>query len=102
MLTIQFGQCGNQLGHALQSKIAQDIAVKQHGIAKQSNYNYIEQSFERWYDVDAKDSRVARTILVDTESKVVKKLLKDTNNQNWSYSKRVGSRNDVIPYLFSW
>lgn len=93
MLTIQFGQCGNQLGHALQLKIADDIAVRQHGTTQQSNYNYIEESFDKWYQVsednNGKSGRVARTIVVDTECKVVKKLLKDTSKQNWSYSRKV-------------
>ncbi|KAL7293393.1 hypothetical protein TKK_0013158 [Trichogramma kaykai] len=85
MLTLQFGQCGNQLGHSLFSQISADLDAKDTGISKQSNSAYTEQSFEKWFTGISKDGkRLARSVLVDTEHKVVNKICSESSGR-WVY-----------------
>ncbi|XP_072742714.1 tubulin delta chain [Anoplolepis gracilipes] len=85
MLTIQFGQCGNQLGHELFSKVSSDLESLNTGIPYEANYEYAENTIEKWFDGMTEHGRhVARAILVDTEEKVVSKVCKDANT-SWTY-----------------
>ncbi|KAI4478150.1 hypothetical protein M0804_012108 [Polistes exclamans] len=85
MLTLQFGQCGNQLGHALFSKLSADIDAKKTGVSYNVNYNYIENVFDKWFSGLTKDGkRLARAILMDTEEKVINKIT-DNKCENWTY-----------------
>jgi tubulin delta len=68
VLTLQFGQCGNQTGHHLFSLISQDIT--------RSNSCYSSESTERWFRIKPDDSCVARAVLVDTEQKVITEVKK--------------------------
>ena len=88
MLTIQFGQCGNQLGHELFSKISKDIESRNAGVSVNDNYDYSETTFDRWFTgVTKNEKRTARAILVDTERKVVDKICgKKYANVGWCYS----------------
>lgn len=90
MLTVQFGQCGNQLGNELFGKITSDIESRNAGLSFQANYDYSEASCERWFSGITKDGkRIARAILVDTEKKVVDKILgNQASNASWRYSSR--------------
>ncbi|XP_029173034.1 tubulin delta chain-like [Nylanderia fulva] len=85
MLTLQFGQCGNQLGHNLFSKISADLESSNTGVSYKANYEYAESTVEKWFDGMTGGARhFARAILVDTEEKVVKKISKETN-ASWTY-----------------
>ncbi|KAJ8687424.1 hypothetical protein QAD02_023218 [Eretmocerus hayati] len=85
MLTIQFGQCGNQLGHSLFKSLSADLDSTDTGISRQKNSEYTEQSFEKWFTSINKDGkRLSRAILVDTEHKVINKICKDTPDR-WAY-----------------
>ncbi|XP_011495717.1 PREDICTED: tubulin delta chain-like [Ceratosolen solmsi marchali] len=85
MLTIQFGQCGNQIGHSLFQHVSNDLDSTDTGISKQANSAYIEESFENWFTSLNKDGkRLARAILVDTEHKVVNKVCSKSSNC-WTY-----------------
>lgn len=85
MLTIQFGQCGNQLGYDLLSKVSADLKSPNTGVSCGVNYEYTENTVEKWFDGIAEDDRCfARAILVDTEEKVVNKIRKETNT-SWLY-----------------
>ncbi|XP_012287459.1 tubulin delta chain [Orussus abietinus] len=86
MLTIQFGQCGNQLGHSLFSKISEDIISNKTGVSRGDNGWYTEAAFEKWFEGIAKNGRhLARAILVDTEQKVVNRVCGDSAKV-WTYS----------------
>lgn len=89
MLTIQFGQCGNQLGYDLFSKVAADLWCPNIGVSHGANYEYAAGAIEKWYDDGddrvTKNSRCyARAIIVDAEEKVVNKIRKDTS-ASWTY-----------------
>ncbi|XP_012542974.1 tubulin delta chain [Monomorium pharaonis] len=86
MLTLQFGQCGNQLGCDLFSRVAADVATSSTGVSYGANYEYTESTIERWFDGIAECGRrhFARAILVDTEEKVVNKVYQNAN-ASWLY-----------------
>jgi tubulin delta len=85
MLTIQFGQCGNQIGQSLFQQLCNDLDSKDTGISKRANSVYTEESFEKWFTSINKDGkRLARAILVDTEHKVVNKICSKSSNY-WTY-----------------
>lgn len=85
MLTLQFGQCGNQLGCDLFSKVSSDIRSLNTGVSYGANYEYTENTIEKWFDGIAECGRhFAKAILVDTEEKVVNKICKDAS-ASWIY-----------------
>ncbi|KAL6261763.1 hypothetical protein P5V15_006852 [Pogonomyrmex californicus] len=85
MLTLQFGQCGNQLGHNLFSKVISDIECSNTGVSYGANYEYTESTIERWFDgVTEYGQHFAKAILIDTEDKVVNKICKNVN-ASWVY-----------------
>ncbi|XP_011063672.1 PREDICTED: tubulin delta chain-like isoform X2 [Acromyrmex echinatior] len=85
MLTLQFGQCGNQLGCDLFSKVSSDIGSSSTGVSYGANYEYTENTIEKWFDGIAECGRhFAKAILIDTEEKVVNKVCKDAN-ASWLY-----------------
>lgn len=85
MLTIQFGQCGNQLGHSLFQQLSADLDAKDAGISKQANSTYTERSFEKWFTGINKDGKhLARAVLVDTEHKVINRISASSQDR-WTY-----------------
>jgi tubulin delta len=80
IITLQFGQCGNQIGHHLFSVLSQDVM--------NSNSCHSNASIERWFRKETDgDKYVARAILVDTELKVlteIKKKHRDVDSL-WKY-----------------
>ncbi|XP_012341055.1 tubulin delta chain-like isoform X2 [Apis florea] len=86
MLTIQFGQCGNQLGHTLFSEISTDMECVNTGVSYKTNHQYIEDTFNRWFSgLSKSNDRLARAILIDTEQKVINKIYNKKSNL-WTYS----------------
>jgi tubulin delta len=80
VITLQFGQCGNQIGHHLFSVLSQDVL--------NSNLCYSNESTERWFRNKAdEDKYVARAVLVDTELKVLSELKKKHQDIHalWKY-----------------
>ncbi|XP_043585555.1 tubulin delta chain-like [Bombus pyrosoma] len=70
MLTIQFGQCGNQLGHTLFSEVSSDLECANTGVSYKANYQYSEDTFNKWFNgISKSNERLARAVLVDTEQK---------------------------------
>lgn len=83
MLTVQFGQCGNQIGSKLYSKITEDIKSTRGN--ESSNHEYAENSTAKWFQGTSKSgSMYARAVLVDTEKKVINKILKQ-REEKWCY-----------------
>lgn len=62
ILTLQFGQCGNQIGQSLYQLVQEDLKKE---TGKSSTY------INRWFHVNDKEVWEPRSILVDTETKVV-------------------------------
>lgn len=73
VLTLQFGQCGNQTGHHLFSLLSQDL-MKQ-------NCCYSDEGRARWFRSKPDEHKcVARAVLVDTEQKVITEV----NKKQWA------------------
>lgn len=82
---MQFGQCGNQLGHELFSKVRDDVENSSTGLPYAANYQYTEETVDRWFGGLTKHGQhLARAILVDTEEKVVRRVCSDAST-SWSY-----------------
>ncbi|KAB0800029.1 hypothetical protein PPYR_07909 [Photinus pyralis] len=73
ILTLQFGQCGNQIGKALYEELYSDIKtdVSKTGVGKKANVEYVTESVKKWFTVNKSGALEVRSILIDTESKVV-------------------------------
>lgn len=72
IITIQVGQCGNQLGFELFKTLCQDIeGGDKNGCHDQ---NYYSACTERFFASDCENGLVASAVLVDTEQKVICRL----------------------------
>ncbi|KAJ0392878.1 hypothetical protein P43SY_001897 [Pythium insidiosum] len=81
MLTLQIGQCGNQLGHALFQRLAEDDER-----AARSAFFRSPEGVDR---VRSPARRVARAVLIDMEPKVVSQCLRRaTPSAAWEYDAR--------------
>lgn len=67
-ITLQFGQCGNQIGQALYNCIHEDIHMKSE-CNRNMNNEYVCESTNLWFD-KKRDGLEARSLLIDTEEKV--------------------------------
>ncbi|KAH6921053.1 hypothetical protein HPB50_027961 [Hyalomma asiaticum] len=85
VLTLQIGQCGNQLGFEFFNVLAQDIGIGEP--EAHSDLDYHSRSTERFFTVDPQGGVLASALLVDTEIKVVGRVSKDACNSNkWHYA----------------
>ncbi|KAF5292120.1 hypothetical protein FQA39_LY14075 [Lamprigera yunnana] len=75
IITLQFGQCGNQIGKVLYEEILNDIKTDANkaGVSKNANREYVSESISKWFYVNPNDSWDVRSILIDTEAKVISK-----------------------------
>ena len=95
VITLQLGQCGNQIGRQLFNTLHEDALGYLHGQKSSSTDTYCEVSLSRFFDIDArrrgKSARSsnelrARAVLVDMESKAVHQTLAEADRGgNWSY-----------------
>ena len=96
VVTIQLGQCGNQIGHLLHSTLLLDaLEAKKHG-----HENYCEVSIDRFFSC-RKGILYPRTVLVDMETKVIHRSLEQARAEKlWEYdssciySRKMGSGNN--------
>lgn len=73
VVTLQFGQCGNQTGHRLFSLLSQDLMMP--------DCYYSDEGTERWFRSKPDEHKyVARAVLVDTEQKVIAEV----NKKQWA------------------
>ena len=102
VISLQLGQCGNQIGTQLFSTLYEDATAGpggRHGAACQ---HYCSASLERFFQGRRRGGRPrARAVLVDMESKVVNQCLLQTRRSGaWcfseasSYSQKAGSGNN--------
>lgn len=94
ILTIQFGQCGNQIGGTLFDYLVHDIS----SASKLENTEYKIQTENLWFSEYKNAFYVPRSILVDTESKVVSSIINNDllrfNNSNVVANHGSGSANN--------
>jgi len=74
VVTLQVGQCGNQVGGQLFEGIAQDAKTKlsQTNLTQQGNADYVEEVMDRFFHISDNPGRLpeARAVMVDMEPKV--------------------------------
>ncbi|KAF2898071.1 hypothetical protein ILUMI_08114 [Ignelater luminosus] len=90
VVTLQFGQCGNQVGQALFLDLYNDIKgdTNKISVGKRSNIEYASEAANKWFHINKSGEWEARSILIDTENKVT--ALANKNNKN----------NNNVPYKF--
>ncbi|XP_053596105.1 tubulin delta chain [Microplitis demolitor] len=84
MLTLQFGQCGNQIGNKLYSKIIEDLKITRTSDSSVKNQDYVEDSKAKWFGSSKSGGIFARAVLIDTENKVTNKIKKQKQDL-WCY-----------------
>jgi tubulin delta len=110
IVTVQIGQCGNQIGEKLFETLIADNSYNFNSQKSQFkthlNENYVQESEHRFFtrdddDYNNKSPLYARSILIDMESKVVNKLLNNNNSLKGfifrdknSYTQKKGSGNN--------
>ncbi|NXE63534.1 TBD protein, partial [Calcarius ornatus] len=89
IVTVQLGQCGNQIGHEVFSALCSDIRGT-HGLcSKEENQSYQDCCKERFFCQEESAVPVARAVLVDMEPKVISQALSMAASSGlWSYSSR--------------
>ncbi|XP_077996264.1 tubulin delta chain-like [Glandiceps talaboti] len=93
LVTLQLGQCGNQIGGQLFSTLLDDAYAKAPTISKSENNSYIETVENRFFHQPPshKDDRPlnARAVMVDMEPKVIAQTMQDAKKGGkWCYPKR--------------
>lgn len=82
IITLQFGQCGNQVGNSLFSLISEDISQKE-----KCDSVYYQESLNKWFEPSKKKKHLARAILVDTERKVTDEISDSKTKSDWMFNK---------------
>ena len=90
IVTVQIGQCGNQIGGQLFSTIKDDIEKLPKGFNRTQDQGYKAESVERFFDTqDAKDGSTkdyARAVMVDMEPKVITQTMSEAQKcGSWAY-----------------
>jgi len=68
IVTVQLGQCGNQIGSQFFSTVANDL---QRSANSRRFGDYEEECVDRFFSVDEHGRWTARAVMVDTEPKVL-------------------------------
>ncbi|XP_056412652.1 tubulin delta chain [Hyla sarda] len=87
-ITVQLGQCGNQIGYELFDVISNDI--HSNGLCtRKENELYQAASKERFFDETESGDFVSRAVLLDMEPKVISQTLsRATHSGKWRYSEK--------------
>lgn len=85
VITIQIGQCGNQIGQAVFDHVFEDYRSTKPLCPKHINQEYSIKSRDIWFNKIVRDQQMlARAVLVDTENKVINET-GYTNKQKKGY-----------------
>lgn len=94
VVTLQLGQCGNQIGSELFSLLEQDATQLNHsrylskGLDKKCCNEYEEESIGRFFTRNEDASLNARAVSIDMESKVISQTMAEAHKTGkWSYPK---------------
>jgi len=68
VVTVQLGQCGNQIGRQFFSTVANDL---QSSPNSRLFGDYEDECVDRFFSVDGQGRWTARAVLIDTEPKVL-------------------------------
>eukprot|EP00106_Octopus_bimaculoides_P001049 XP_014768491.1 PREDICTED: tubulin delta chain-like [Octopus bimaculoides] len=76
VVTLQLGQCGNQIGGEFYNTLLQDFHIRNPHVSPRANENYIQEAIDRFF-VECKTKSglacllEARAVMVDMEPKVI-------------------------------
>uniref|UniRef100_A0A8D0FI53 Tubulin delta chain n=1 Tax=Strix occidentalis caurina TaxID=311401 RepID=A0A8D0FI53_STROC len=89
IVTVQLGQCGNQIGHEVFNAICSDVHGT-HGLcSKKENESYHDACKERFFCEEESEVPIARAVLVDMEPKVISQTLSMAARSGyWKYDDR--------------
>ncbi|NWQ66594.1 TBD protein, partial [Neopipo cinnamomea] len=87
IVTVQLGQCGNQIGHEVFHTLCSDIRGT-HGLcSRKENQSYQDACKERFFWEEESGVPVARAVLVDMEPKVISQTLSMAARSGcWKYN----------------
>jgi len=72
VVTVQIGQCGNQIGSQFFSTVASDLKSSPNA---RLFSDYEDECVDRFFSVDERGKWTARAVMVDTEPKVFMSML---------------------------
>ena len=72
VVTVQMGQCGNQIGAQFFSSLVEDITARTSVPAGGQEASYCSAASERFFQTDKEGVLRARAVMVDMEPKVSK------------------------------
>lgn len=99
IITLQLGQCGNQVGGQFFSTVSEDISARSNGVTLRENKEYVETSLSTFFtqseSTQNRDGSLAvpraRAILVDMETKAISQtMLQARKSGQWAYSENQG------------
>ncbi|XP_006832431.1 PREDICTED: tubulin delta chain isoform X3 [Chrysochloris asiatica] len=86
IVTVQLGQCGNQVGFEVFDALYSDSYCSQGLCSKKENEAYQASCKERFFSEEENGVLVARSVLVDMEPKVINQTLsKAAQSGRWKY-----------------
>uniref|UniRef100_A0A4X2L234 Tubulin delta chain n=1 Tax=Vombatus ursinus TaxID=29139 RepID=A0A4X2L234_VOMUR len=86
VVTVQLGQCGNQIGYEVFDTICRDLHNSQGFCCKRENEVYQASCKEHFFNEERSGVPVARALLIDMEPKVISQtLLKAARSGRWKY-----------------
>ncbi|KAM3934179.1 tubulin delta chain [Leptodactylus fuscus] len=88
LITLQLGQCGNQIGYELFDVICNDL--HSNGLChRKENGLYLAASKERFFDETESGEFVSRAVLLDMEPKVISQTLSAAaHSGKWRYNEK--------------
>ena len=87
VVSVQLGQCGNQIGTDLFNTLMKDVSSPPSYSSCTSTLNktYEEEVFDRFFfQCDSSKNYTARAVLVDTEPKVINQSIMQAQNSGMS------------------
>nr|XP_019591960.1 PREDICTED: tubulin delta chain isoform X1 [Rhinolophus sinicus]XP_019591961.1 PREDICTED: tubulin delta chain isoform X1 [Rhinolophus sinicus] len=91
IVTVQLGQCGNQIGFEVFDALFSDSHCPQGLCSKRENEAYQASCKERFFSEEENGVPIARAVLVDMEPKVINQtLLKAAQSGRWKYGQHSG------------
>ncbi|KAF6300077.1 tubulin delta 1 [Rhinolophus ferrumequinum] len=91
IVTLQLGQCGNQIGFEVFDALFSDSHCPQRLCSKRENEAYQASCKERFFSEEENGVPIARAVLVDMEPKVINQtLLKAAQSGRWKYGQHSG------------
>ncbi|XP_022408260.1 tubulin delta chain isoform X2 [Delphinapterus leucas] len=86
IVTVQLGQCGNQIGFEVFDALFSDSHCPQGLCSKRENEAYQASCKERFFSEEENGVPIARAVLVDMEPKVINQTLsKAAHSGRWNY-----------------